>query len=158
MLVVAVPPPQRDGTHAPLGADADSSTLSAHGFRNAPFRRVPGDVAVDLPDGTGDDRYLAELERALAPALRRARPELCFVLAGADPFAGDRLGRLAVSKDGLAARDALIRDALAAAGVPVCITLAGGYAEEISDTVDINVSTLRGCTNVSPRVDRGDTG
>jgi acetoin utilization deacetylase AcuC-like enzyme len=158
MLVVDVDVHQGDGTHALLGADADSFTLSVNGFRNYPFRRVPGDVDVDLPDGTGDDRYLAELERALAPALRRGRPELCFVLAGADPFAGDRLGRLAVSKDGLAARDALIRDALAAAGVPVCITLAGGYAEEISDTVDINVSTLRGFTNVSPRVDRGDTG
>jgi acetoin utilization deacetylase AcuC-like enzyme len=158
MLVVDVDVHQGDGTHALLGADADSFTLSVNGFRNYPFRRVPGDVDVDLPDGTRDDRYLAELERALAPALRRARPELCFVLAGADPFAGDRLGRLAVSKDGLAARDALIRDALAAAGVPVCITLAGGYAEEISDTVDINVSTLRGFTNVSPRVDRGDTG
>jgi acetoin utilization deacetylase AcuC-like enzyme len=78
------------------------------------------------------------------------------VLAGADPFAGDRLGRLALSKEGLAARDGLIRETLAAAGVPVCLTLAGGYAEDIRDTVDINVSTLRVFTNVSTRVDRGN--
>jgi len=156
VLVVDVDVHQGDGTHALLAADADSFTLSVNGFRNYPFRRVPGDVDVDLPDGTGDDRYLEELERVLAPAVRRARPELCFVLAGADPFAGDRLGRLALSKDGLTARDTLIRDTLAAVGVPVCLTLAGGYAEDIRDTVDINVSTLRVFTNVSPRVDRGD--
>jgi acetoin utilization deacetylase AcuC-like enzyme len=156
VLVVDVDVHQGDGTHALLAADAGSFTLSVNGFRNYPFRRVPGDLDVDLPDGTGDDRYLGELERVLAPALRRARPELCFVLAGADPFVGDRLGRLALSKEGLAARDTLIRDTLAAAGVPVCLTLAGGYAEDIRDTVDVNVSTLRVFTNVSPRVDRGN--
>ena len=131
-----------------------SFTLSVNGFRNYPFRRVPGDVDVDLPDGTGDDRYLAALEDVLPNALRRARPELCFVLAGADPFEGDRLGRLALTKDGLAARDTLVRDTLAAAGVPICLTLAGGYAEDIRDTVDINVNTLRVFTSrVSPRVE-----
>jgi acetoin utilization deacetylase AcuC-like enzyme len=156
VLVVDVDVHQGDGTHALLAADASSFTLSVNGFRNYPFRRVPGDVDVDLPDGTGDERYLAELEQALGPALHRARPELCFVLAGADPFVGDRLGRLALTKEGLAARDTLIRDTLAAAGVPVCLTLAGGYAKEIGDTVDINVSTLRVFTNVSPRGDRRD--
>jgi acetoin utilization deacetylase AcuC-like enzyme len=104
---------------------------------------VPGDLDVDLPDGTEDARYLDELARALPAALRRARPELCFVLAGADPYEGDRLGRLALTKAGLLARDRLIRDTLLAAGVPVCVTLAGGYAEDIADTVEINVSTLR---------------
>jgi acetoin utilization deacetylase AcuC-like enzyme len=156
VLVVDVDVHQGDGTNALLAADADAFTLSVNGFRNYPFRRVPGDVDVDLADDTGDDRYLAELERALVPALRRARSELCFVLAGADPFVGDRLGRLALTKEGLAARDTLIRDTLAAAGVPVCLTLAGGYAEDIRDTVDINVSTLRVFTNVSPRGDRRD--
>ena len=156
VLVVDVDVHQGDGTHSLLAADAEAFTLSVNGFRNYPFRRVPGDIDVDLPDGTGDDRYLAELERALAPALRRARPELCFVLAGADPFAGDRLGRLALSKAGLIARDTLIRDTLRAAGVPVCLTLAGGYAEDIRDTVDIKVSTLRVFTNVSLRGGRRD--
>src|SRR6188472_3001382 len=79
----------------------------------------------------------------LPQALRRARPELCFVLAGADPYEGDRLGRLALTKHGLRERDVLVRDALALAGVPICLTLAGGYAEDIRDTVEINVNTLR---------------
>ena len=143
VLVVDVDVHQGDGTHALLAGDATSFTLSVNGFRNYPFRRVPGDVDVDLPDGTGDDRYLAALEEVLPDALRRSRPELCFVLAGADPFEGDRLGRLALTKDGLLARDTLVRDRLDAAGVPICLTLAGGYAEDIRDTVDINVNTLR---------------
>ena len=152
VLVVDVDVHQGDGTHALLAGDAASFTLSVNGFRNYPFRRVPGDVDVDLPDGTGDDAYLEALERALPDALRRARPELCFVLAGADPFEGDRLGRLALTKEGLAARDTLIRDTVSAAGVPICLTLAGGYAEDIRDTVDINVNTLRVFTRVSPHV------
>jgi acetoin utilization deacetylase AcuC-like enzyme len=143
VLVVDVDVHQGDGTHALLAADADAFTLSINGFRNYPFRRVPGDLDVELPDETGDDRYLDELVRALPEAVRRARPELCFVLAGADPYEGDRLGRLALTKDGLVERDELVRDTLAAAGVPVCVTLAGGYAEDIRDTVDINVNTLR---------------
>ena len=156
-LVVDVDVHQGDGTHALLAGDAASFTLSVNGFRNYPFRRVPGDLDVDLPDGTGDDRYLDALAGVLPGAIRRARPELCFVLAGADPFEGDRLGRLALTKEGLAARDALVRDALDDAGVPVCLTLAGGYAEDIRDTVEINVNTLRVFTRVSPRVESGIT-
>ena len=143
VLVVDVDVHQGDGTHSLLAADADAFTLSVNGWRNYPFRRVPGDLDVDLPDGTGDERYLGELAVALQQALRRARPELCFVLAGADPYEGDRLGRLALTKRGLRDREVLLRDALAQAGVPVCLTLAGGYAEDIRDTVEINVNTLR---------------
>jgi acetoin utilization deacetylase AcuC-like enzyme len=143
VLVVDVDVHQGDGTHALLAADANAFTLSINGLRNYPFRRVPGDLDVELPDATADDRYLEELSRALPHAIRRARPELCFVLAGADPYEGDRLGRLALTKRGLVERDALVRDTLAAAGVPVCVTLAGGYAEDIRDTVEINVNTLR---------------
>ena len=153
VLVVDVDVHQGDGTHALLAGDAAAFTLSVNGFRNYPFRRVPGDLDVDLPDGTTDDPYLTALDEVLPVALRRARPELCFVLAGADPFVGDRLGRLALTKSGLAARDAHIRATLAGAGVPICVTLAGGYAQDIRDTVDINVSTLRAFTNVSTHVD-----
>jgi acetoin utilization deacetylase AcuC-like enzyme len=157
VLVVDLDVHQGDGTHALLAADATSFTLSLNGFRNYPFRRVPGDVDVDLPDDTGDDRYLAALESVLPGALRRARPELCFVLAGADPFEGDRLGRLALTKEGLVARDILVRDTLDDAGIPICLTLAGGYAEDIRDTVDINVNTLRVFTRVSRRVESEPT-
>ena len=152
VLVVDVDVHQGDGTHALLAADADAFTLSVNGFRNYPFRRVPGDLDVDLPDGTGDARYLDELARVLPEALRRARPELCFVLAGADPYEGDRLGRLALTKDGLRERDTLVRDTMHAAGVPVCVTLAGGYAEDVRDTVEINVNTLRVFTRLDGAV------
>jgi acetoin utilization deacetylase AcuC-like enzyme len=143
VLVLDLDVHQGDGTHALLLDDVDAFTCSVNGFRNYPFRRVPGDLELDLPDGTGDDRYLDGVGRLLAQALGRARPQLCFYLAGADPYAGDRLGRLALSRAGLAERDRLVRDSLRAAGVPVCVTLAGGYAEPIEDTVSINVETIR---------------
>lgn len=142
VLVVDLDVHQGDGTHALLAADADAFTLSLNGFRNYPFRRVAGDLEHDFPDGTGDDAYLTVLTRLLPQALLRAQPELAFVLAGADPYEGDRLGRLALTQEGLAARDSLVRDTLRAAGVPVCVTLAGGYAADIRDTVAINLRTV----------------
>jgi acetoin utilization deacetylase AcuC-like enzyme len=142
VLVVDLDVHQGDGTHAAFLDDPDSFTFGLNGFANYPFRRVPGDLELDLVDGTGDERYLDGLARLLAQALARARPELCFYLAGADPFEGDRLGRLALTKEGLAARDRLVRETLTRAGVPVCLTLAGGYADPIEDTVEINLRTL----------------
>jgi acetoin utilization deacetylase AcuC-like enzyme len=149
VLVVDLDVHQGDGTHALCAGDADAFTVSVNGFRNYPFRRVPGDLELDLPDGTGDDAYLAGLADLLPRALGRSRPDLCFYLAGADPFAGDRLGRLALTKDGLLARDELVREVLRAAGVPVCVTLAGGYAVDIRDTVEINVNTVRAFTRLA---------
>ncbi|MDQ3889491.1 MAG: histone deacetylase [Actinomycetota bacterium] len=143
VLVVDLDVHQGDGTHAAFLTDPDSFTFSVNGFRNYPFRRVPGDLELDLPDSTTDERYLEGVARLLPQALARSRPDLCFYLAGADPYAGDRLGRLALTKRGLAARDRLVRDTLRRAGVPVCVALAGGYAQPIEDTVEINVTTLR---------------
>lgn len=143
VLVVDLDVHQGDGTHAAFMEDPDAFTFSVNGFANYPFRRVPGDLELDLVDGTGDERYLDGLARLLPQALARARPDLCFYLGGADPYEGDRLGRLALTKEGLAARDRLVRDELGRAGVPVCVALAGGYADPIEDTVDINLETLR---------------
>jgi acetoin utilization deacetylase AcuC-like enzyme len=143
VLVVDLDVHQGDGTHALLMEDTEAFTFSVNGFRNYPFRRVPGDLELDLPDGTGDERYLDGVTRLLPQALARARPQLAFYLAGADPFAGDRLGRLALSRAGLAERDRIVRDTLRRSGVPVCVTLAGGYADPIEDTVAINLETVR---------------
>jgi acetoin utilization deacetylase AcuC-like enzyme len=143
VLVVDLDVHQGDGTHASFMEDLDVFTFSINGFANYPFRRVPGDLELDLPDGTVDERYLDGLARLLPQAIARSHPDVSFYLGGADPYAGDRLGRLALTKTGLAARDRLVRDALARSGIPVCVTLAGGYADPIEDTVDINLETLR---------------
>ncbi len=143
VLVVDLDVHQGDGTHAAFADDAEAFTFALNGLGNYPFRRVPGDLERDLPGGTGDDAYLDALAELLPQAVARARAELCFFLAGADPFEGDRLGRLSLTHAGLADRDRLVRAELLRAGIPVCVTLAGGYAERIEDTVAINLATLR---------------
>jgi acetoin utilization deacetylase AcuC-like enzyme len=134
---------QGNGTAAICRTDTDIYTFSIHGARNFPLRKERGDLDVELPDGTGDTVYLDALALGLRRALEEARAGLAIYLAGADPFAGDRLGRLALTKAGLAERDRLVFDALAAAGVPVVVTMAGGYAREVTDTVDVHWQTVR---------------
>jgi acetoin utilization deacetylase AcuC-like enzyme len=143
VLVVDCDVHQGDGTAQLLGgaADPEAFTLSLHGARNYPFQRIASDLDVDLPTGTGDDGYLAALDDALERALGELTPELAFYLAGADPWEGDRLGRLALTKAGLRVRDDLVLDRLGELGVPVCVVLAGGYAPDVRDTVDINAAT-----------------
>ena len=143
VLVVDLDVHQGDGTNAAFGGDDEAFTCALNGLGNYPFDRVPGDLERDLPPGAGDDVYLDALAELLPVALRRARADLCFYLAGADPFEGDRLGRLALTHAGLATRDRLVRTSLLRAGIPVCVTLAGGYAKRIEDTVAINLATLR---------------
>src|SRR3954470_423827 len=143
VLVVDCDVHQGDGTAELLAGDDTAYTLSLHGGANYPFHRATSDLDVDLRSGTGDDEYLAALDDALARAVPPARPELVFFLAGADPWAGDRLGRLALTKAGLAARDAMVLDAAERAGAPVCVVLAGGYAPDVADTVEINLATAR---------------
>jgi acetoin utilization deacetylase AcuC-like enzyme len=149
VLVVDCDVHQGDGTADLLAGDDEAFTLSLHGARNYPFKRIPSDLDVDLESGTGDERYLEALEAALDHALPRAEPELAFYLAGADPWKGDRLGRLALTKEGLLARDELVLDRLLAAGAAVCVVLAGGYAEDVRDTVDINAATVGAVTRRS---------
>ena len=141
VLVVDCDVHQGDGTAHILAPDPEAFTLSLHGARNYPFRRIASDLDVDLPSGTADAAYLEALDRSLARAVAAAGADLAFYLAGADPWEGDRLGRLALTKAGLRARDELVLDTLAAAGLAVCVVLAGGYAEDVRDTVDINAAT-----------------
>lgn len=134
---------QGDGTAELLQPDPAVFTLSLHGGANYPFRRATSDLDVDLPSGTGDDDYLAALGGALDAIEQWASPELVFFLAGADSWEGDRLGRLALTKPGLAARDALVLDRAERWGSAVTVVLAGGYAPDLADTVDINLQTAR---------------
>jgi acetoin utilization deacetylase AcuC-like enzyme len=140
-LVVDCDVHQGDGTADLLGPDPRAFTLSLHGARNYPFQRIPSDLDVDIASGTGDARYLRTLDEALDFAIPRAEADLAFYLAGADPWEGDRLGRLALTKDGLRERDERVLDRLLASGARVCVVLAGGYADDVRDTVDINAAT-----------------
>ena len=153
-LVVDTDVHQGDGTASLCAGDPETFTLSIHGGANYPFHRETSDLDVDLATGTGDDAYLDALEAALHQALPAARPDLVVFLAGADPWEGDALGRLAVTKAGLRARDELVLDQADGLGVPCCVTLAGGYAPDVHDTVEINLATARA---VAARLGEGST-
>ena len=133
---------QGNGTARIFEGDADVFTFSMHGAGNYPFRRERSRLDVDLPDGAGDADYLATLDAHLDDVLDDADPDLVFYLAGADPYAGDRFGRLHLSMEGLRARDRRVFAACRRRGVPVAVTLAGGYAERIDDIVSIHGNTV----------------
>jgi len=155
-LVVDCDVHQGDGTAQLLGPDREAFTLSLNGAHNYPFksvsssvlassdvvRRYTSDLDVDLASGTGDDEYLRVLSESLEVAIPAARADIAFFLAGADPWEGDRLGRLALTKDGLRARDELVLDRLLETDAAVVVVLAGGYAPDVRDTVDINAATV----------------
>ena len=133
---------QGDGTAAILANEPMVFTLSLHGDKNFPFRKMPSDRDIALPDGTDDAAYLPVLTQALAEVFGGFRPELVIYLAGADPYEGDRLGRLSLTKAGLAARDELVLNACRKHNAPVAIVMAGGYGHDIGDTVDIHATTI----------------
>lgn len=141
-LVVDCDVHQGDGTAHLLGPEPLTFTLSLHGASNYPTKRFRSDLDVDLPRDTGDSDYLPALEAALGTALTAGPYDIAFYLAGADPWEGDRLGTLALTKDGLRRRDELVLDTLSAHGIPVCVTLAGGYAPNVCDIVDIHTATV----------------
>jgi acetoin utilization deacetylase AcuC-like enzyme len=141
-LVVDCDVHQGNGTAEIFQGDESVFTLSLHGERNFPLRKHPSSLDVGLPDGTDDAAYLLALETALAAALPRARADLVLYIAGADPYEGDRLGRLALTKAGLADRDRMVFAACRRAGLPVAIVLGGGYAEDLDAVVDIHAATM----------------
>jgi acetoin utilization deacetylase AcuC-like enzyme len=143
---------QGNGTAAVFRTDPDVFTLSIHQANNYPAEKPPSTLDVHLPDGTGDAAYLRHLEEAL-PAVVAWRPDLVYYLAGADPFVDDQLGGLSLSFQGLRARDACVFRTCRRAGVPVAVTLAGGYARRLEDTVRIHLGTLEEALSVE-REDR----
>jgi acetoin utilization deacetylase AcuC-like enzyme len=133
---------QGNGTAALLAADPTIFTFSIHGAKNFPFRKEPSDLDVELPDGTGDEEYLEALDAGVAEALTRAQADIAIYLAGADPFIGDSLGRLGLSKVGLARRDRKVLSRCRALDLPIAVVMAGGYAWNVLDTVDIQLETV----------------
>ena len=125
------------GVHA-----GDVFTISLHQHNNYPLYKPPSSIDVDLPDGIGDDDYLAWLDNALSSGLRQFRPDLLCYIAGADPYREDQLGGLSLSIDGLKKRDELVFRVARARDIPVMVTYAGGYARNVEDTVTIHSNTV----------------
>lgn len=133
---------QGNGTARIFADDPEVFTFSIHGERNYPFRRETSTLDVEVPDRSADEAYLRLLAAHLDPVLDRAAPDLVFYLAGADPYIDDRFGRLSLSLDGLRRRDRAVFEACRRRGLPVVLTLAGGYARELGDIVEIHAGTV----------------
>lgn len=133
---------QGNGTAEIFAADPSVFTMSIHGARNFPLRKHPGSLDIAVEDGTGDDDYLRLLAAALDESFDRGRPDLVLYIAGADPYEGDRLGRLKLTKQGLADRDRMVLAAARQAGAPVAIVCGGGYCTDLEAIVDIHAATM----------------
>ena len=125
------------GAHA-----GDVFTISLHQHNNYPMSKPPSSIDVDLPDGTGDDDYLAWLDNALSSGLRQFEPDLLCYIAGADPYREDQLGGLSLTIEGLKKRDELVFRVARARGIPIMVTYGGGYARNVEDTVTIHCNTV----------------
>ena len=142
VLIVDTDVHQGDGTAAIFAGDASVFTFSMHGEANFPAEKASSDLDIALPSGTTDDDYLRQIRTGLAEALRKSQPQFVFYLSGADAFAGDKLGRLALSKSGLRTRDQLVLGELARLRLPNVTVMGGGYGKDIRDTVDIYEVTV----------------
>ncbi|MGE0481221.1 MAG: histone deacetylase [Phycisphaerae bacterium] len=142
-LVVDLDVHQGNGTAAIFADDSSVYTFSVHAERNYPFHKIASRRDVALPEGAGDDMYLAALDANLPDAIRESRPDLVFYLAGVDPVAGDRLGRLALTRAGLHARERSVLKALRDANLPIAIVLAGGYAPTPEQTAELHAVAHR---------------
>lgn len=138
---------QGNGTAAIFASDASVFTFSMHGAQNFPFRKEISDLDVPLNDGTGDEEYLSLLQAHLPSVLNGHQPDFVFYLAGADPYEGDRLGRLKLTIDGLRRRDEFVVGACRQAGLPLAISMSGGYAPDIDAIVTIHANTIRTAAN-----------
>jgi acetoin utilization deacetylase AcuC-like enzyme len=139
---------QGNGTASIVRGDYRVFTFSIHGAKNYPFHKEESDLDAPLPDGASDDAFLLALGERLERVLDLEDWNLAIFLAGADPFEGDKLGRLRVTKSGLAERDRMVLEGCRERDIPVAVTMAGGYAREIEDTVDIHFQTVKRASDV----------
>ncbi|MCG6892993.1 MAG: histone deacetylase [Desulfobacteraceae bacterium] len=143
VLIIDADVHQGNGTAFIFRGDPSVFTFSLHGRNNFPFRKQPGDLDIPLPDGVEDGAYLEALRDGLRIVARRFKADVAVYLAGADPYRKDRFGRMALSKKGLALRDEEVLAFCRKHGLPLAVTMAGGYARNIADTVDIHTETVR---------------
>jgi acetoin utilization deacetylase AcuC-like enzyme len=134
---------QGNGTAAIFRDDTSVFTFSIHGAKNFPFHKEHSDLDIALDDDVDDEAYLEALKPGLQAALDQSMADLAIYIAGADPFSGDRLGRLCLSKSGLAQRDRIVFEYCHQKGVPVVTVMGGGYAKDVKDTVDIHFKTIQ---------------
>ncbi|MBI2687464.1 MAG: histone deacetylase [Acidobacteria bacterium] len=140
-IVVDVDVHHGNGTAAIFAEDGDVFTLSIHQWNNYPAIKPPSDCDLHLEDGVEDDEYLGILRPALLKALDTHRPEILFYVAGADPYKHDQLGGLRLTIEGLRRRDELVLGEAVKRKLPFVVTLAGGYAFDVEDTVTIHANT-----------------
>lgn len=150
ILVIDLDVHQGDGTAAIFAMDDSVFTFSIHGEKNFPYRKVPGDLDIGLADACGDDDYLFAVRNGLDQAIDSAHADLAIFIAGADPYEGDRLGRLSVTKAGLANRDRIVFDTCQQLSIPVATVLGGGYANPVEDTVAIHLQTIGIAVDLMP--------
>ena len=150
-MVVDTDVHQGNGTAAIFGGDETVFTMSIHQEHNYPYPKPPSTIDVNLPDGMGDADYLAILEKYLHRSFDEFSPQLLFYVAGADPYQEDQLGGLALTMEGLARRDALVLGYAQRNQVPTAVTLAGGYARKVEDTVTIHVNTIKAAIQAAQR-------
>jgi acetoin utilization deacetylase AcuC-like enzyme len=154
-MVVDTDVHQGNGTAAIFRKDPSVFTLSIHQENNYPVPKEISDLDMGLEDGTSDAEYLSRLEGGLVRALHSLHPDLLCYIGGADPYREDQLGGLALTIEGLERRDRLVSEHARRLGIPVMITLAGGYARRVDDTVRIHVNTVRAAAEVARRYPRG---
>jgi acetoin utilization deacetylase AcuC-like enzyme len=142
-LVIDLDVHQGNGTAAMFAGDPSVYTFSMHGEYNYPFRKVRSTRDVALPNQTSDEIYLETLEKHLDAVMDAAKPDLAFYLAGIDPLAGDRFGRLALTRDGLQQRDCFVLEKLKRLGIPAAIVISGGYAKTPEATADLHAIVFR---------------
>lgn len=143
---------QGNGTASIVRDDSSIFTFSIHGEKNFPFKKPSSDLDIGLKDGSDDQTYLVALDSGLSQVFDRFNPDLVIYVSGADPYIGDRLGRLSLTKEGLAERDRIVIKTSQNKQVPIAVVMGGGYAPDIQDIVDIHLQTIKISLEIANRV------